>query len=91
MAGRAEQGEEGGLVGAQKISLVQIREDRATLTNGNSGILVHDTVFQKLRGKLDLESVRAAPTSLGGFATFVLPVFFAEKSKVNSPDRNNLV
>jgi hypothetical protein len=70
--------------------LVQICEDRATLTNRNPGILVHDAVFQKLCGKLDPESVRAATTALSGFAPFVLPVFFAEKRDVNAPNRHNL-
>src|SRR5260370_39404687 len=87
-----EQGKEKvGWKGSVENSLVQIREDRATLTNGNSGILVHDAVFQKRSGKLDSEGVRATPTALSGLADFVFAVFFAKESNINSPNPNKFV
>lgn len=60
------------------------------MTNGDSGILVHDAAPQKLRRKLNSEGVRTATATLSGFAPFVLPVFFVEERNVHSPDRNSL-
>jgi hypothetical protein len=57
--------------------------------NGDPRILVDDTVFQELLRKLDSEGVRAAATTLSGFAALVLPVLPVEESNVNAPNRSN--
>ena len=70
--------------------LIQICEDWASLTNRNSRILIHDAVFQKLRGKLDSESMSAPTPTLSRLASLVLPVALVEESKINAPNRNRL-
>ena len=58
--------------------------------DGDPGILVDDTIFQKLGGKLESESMRATAATLSSFAAFILPVFFAKKNNIDSPDRSSL-